>query len=101
MEKKIDKKEYVLVYKPDHKYGKTKKGWILEHRMVVENFIEKRLRKGWCIHHVDENKQNNNVENLMIFKSHKAHSSFHNRVRQFGMTNPIKREIENRWEKFK
>lgn len=99
--KKTDKKGYVLIYKPDHKYSKPKKGWISEHRAVVEDFIERRLRKGWCIHHIDEDKQNNKIENLMIFRSHKAHSAFHNKVRQFGFTNPIKRQIGNKWEKFK
>ena len=99
IEKKI-KGGYVFIYKPDHKYSKTKQGWIFEHRSVVEDFLKRGL-KGECIHHIDENKQNNKIENLMLFKSNKEHSSFHTKIRQFGMTNPIKRQIENRWENIK
>ena len=98
MQKKIDKKGYVLILKPDHKYSKTKNGWIPKHRAVTEDFIKRRLKKGECVHHIDFNKQNNKISNLMIFKSHKAHSSFHNRIRQFGLTNPIKRQIRDRWK---
>jgi len=97
---KIDKKGYFLIYKPDHKYSETKNGWIYNHREVVENFIKRKLKKGECIHHIDEDKTNNKIENLMLFKSHKEHSSFHNKVRQFGMTNPVLRQIENRWKEY-
>ena len=98
MKKKIDKKGYVLIHKPDHKYSKPKRGWIQEHRAVVEDFIKRRLKKGECVHHIDENKQNNKIDNLMIFKSHSKHSKFHTKVRQFGMTNPVLRQIKNRWK---
>ncbi len=97
-EKKIDKKGYVFIYKLDHKYSKTKRGWIPEHRAVVEDFIKRRLKKGECVHHLDENKENNKIENLMLFKSHREHAKFHVRVKQFGFTNPILREIKNRWK---
>ena len=96
--RRIDKKGYVKVLRNDHKYSKTKKGWIFEHRAIVENFIKRALVRGECIHHIDQNKQNNDINNLMIFRNHKEHSAFHNKVRQFGMTNPVKRQIENRWK---
>ena len=95
---KIDKKGYVLIYKPDHKYSKKKKGWIYEHRSIVEDFLNRRLKKGECIHHIDKNKQNNKIENLMLFKSHSEHSSFHNDIRQFGFTNPTLKKIKERWK---
>jgi hypothetical protein len=96
--RKVDKKGYVLIYAPNHKYSKPKKGWIHEHRVIVENFIKRRLKENECIHHIDLNKSNNKLENLMLFKSHAKHSSFHNKIKQFGMTNPILREIRNRWK---
>jgi len=99
MKKKLDKKGYVLIYKPNHKYSKTKKGWIYEHRAVVEDYLKRRLKKGECVHHLDEDKQNNKINNLMIFKSHKEHSKFHIKIKQFGFTNPVLMEIKNRWKK--
>ena len=101
MEKKKIKGGYVLVYKPDHKYSKTKKGWIFEHRAVVEDFIKKGLKSGECVHHLSKNKKNNKIENLMLFEDYQKHSSFHNKVKQFGLTNPILRQIENRWKNLK
>lgn len=92
------KQGYIMVYKPNHKYSETKNGWIFEHRSVVEDFIKRRL-DGCCVHHIDENKENNKIENLMIFDNVGEHSKFHTKINQFGMTNPIKRQIENRWKK--
>ena len=96
-ERKI-RKGYVWIYKPNHKYSQTKKGWIFEHRAVVEDFIKRSLKSGECVHHINKKKKDNKIKNLMIFKNNSEHSKFHNKVRQFGMTNPIKREIENRWK---
>ena len=101
IKKKKIKAGYVLIYKPDHKYSQTKKGWIFEHRAVVEDFLKRRLKFGECIHHISKNKKNNKIENLMVFKSYKEHSSFHNKVKQFGFTNPVLRQIKNRWKKIK
>jgi len=95
---KLDKKGYILIKEPNHKYSTPKKGWIKEHRAVTENFIKRCLKKGECVHHIDLDKTNNKIENLMVFKSHKKHSSFHNKLTQFGMTNPILRQIKDRWE---
>jgi len=92
---------YVLIYKLAHKYSKTKKGWIYEHRAVVEDFIERKLKKRECIHHLNNRKKDNRIENLMLFKNHKEHAKFHAKIKQFGMTNPIKRQIQNRWKEFK
>jgi len=97
MQKKIVK-GYVYLYVPDHKYSKGKKGWLQEHRIVVENFLKRRLKEGECVHHLDENKKNNKIENLMIFKSHSEHSKFHTKIKQFGFTTPILRQIKNRWD---
>jgi hypothetical protein len=99
--KKKDKNGYVLVYLPNYTISKTKKGWILEHRAVVETFLNRSLKVGECIHHIDFNRHNNKIDNLMLFKSHKEHASFHNKLKQFGITNPIKKQINERWKNAK
>ena len=76
-------------------------GWILEHRHIVEQFTKRKLDKQEVIHHLNENRVDNKIENLMVFKSNSAHQSFHNKIRQFGMTTPITRQIDNRWNEFK
>ena len=45
------------------------------HRVVLENKIGRLLVKGECVHHLDENKNNNHPDNLSIMtvKSHSRH----------------------------
>jgi hypothetical protein len=75
-------------------------GYILQHRKIVQDFIKRPLLKTEIIHHIDENKTNNNINNLMIFKNPNAHKSFHNKIKQFGFTTPIKRQIDERWKNY-
>lgn len=74
--------------------------WLFEHTLVTEAFIGRTLEKGETIHHLDFNKKNNSISNLMVFPSQKEHASFHNKLRQFGWTNPLKLQVENRWKEF-
>lgn len=89
---------YIRVYKPKHKYSQTRKGWILQHREVVENFLKRSLGGGECVHHIDFDKSNNDIKNLMLFKDNSKHQSFHRKLQQFGLTNNLRKQIENRWK---
>lgn len=66
---------YRMVYFPDHPSSYTSgnwKGWIYEHRKVMEDSLGRTLLKGEIVHHKDENKLNNNISNLevMMLKDH-------------------------------
>ena len=74
--------------------------WILEHKFNVEQFIGRKLVDFEVIHHIDENKQNNRISNLFLFKSQKEHQKFHNKVSHFGWTNNRCKEVANRWDKY-
>lgn len=74
--------------------------WVQEHRSVIESFIGRKLTHEETVHHLNGIRTDNRIENLMIFPSQKEHKSFENKVRQFGMTNPIKRQIEERWKEY-
>lgn len=97
---KLDDKGYALIYIPEYSNSKNS-GWILCHRYLVEMKIGRELKKEEVIHHLDGNKQNNLIGNLMLFNSQKEHSSFHNKIRQFGYTQNIQKQIKERWKKFK
>lgn len=58
----INKRGYVLVYAPDHPASR-KRGWVLEHRMVWHD-ANGPIPKGHVIHHINEDKQDNRIDNL-------------------------------------
>jgi len=53
--------------------GKEK---IYEHRYVMEQHIGRKLKKGEEVHHIDGNKMNNSIENLMLLTIDE-HKKFH------------------------
>ena len=85
-QRRLDDKGYVSI--------KTENGWIREHIFIVQESIKRELTKDEVVHHIDGNKQNNDIENLVIFPNQKEHSHFHRQVRQHGMTNPRIRQIQ-------
>lgn len=87
---------YILVYAPTHPFC-NKDGYVAEHRLTAELLLGRFLLKQEVIHHIDFNKTNNDIRNLMLFPSNKEHMSFHRKMQQFGMTRPIQRQINQRW----
>lgn len=47
-----------------------------EHQLVMENFLGRELRKNEVVHHIDGNKQNNNINNLALMDI-TAHARMH------------------------
>ncbi len=88
---------YIMIKVSEHPFSNTQ-GYIQEHRLKVEAKIGRYLTKEEKIHHLDENRINNNINNLMLFKNDSEHQKFHNKIKQFGFTNPILKQIEKRWE---
>ena len=84
--KRIDEKGYVFV--------NVNGRWIREHIFVVETFLNRSLKEEECIHHIDFNKYNNDISNLCLM-TNKEHSHWHRQYKQFGMTRPLRRFIEN------
>ena len=65
----IDKKGYRILYKS----GKH----VREHRFLMEEHLNKKLDKLADVHHVNGNKLDNRIENLIIL-SHSEHTRYHN-----------------------
>lgn len=53
-------------YKEDLIKNKAYKGYRKEHILVMENFLGRKLTKDEQVHHIDGNKLNNNLNNLII-----------------------------------
>ena len=71
---------------------------ISEHRLIMEKKIGRPLTKKEVVHHLNGDKKNNKIHNLMLFPNQKAHASFHSKITQFGYTNPMKKMIRERWD---
>lgn len=63
---------YWYIYSPDHP-NRTKQNRVAEHRLVMEKKIERYLTRKEVVHHLDGNTQNNDPENLMLFRSNAEH----------------------------
>jgi hypothetical protein len=46
---------------------RTERGWLLEHRYVMENFLGRSLMRGESVHHRDGDRLNNELSNLELW----------------------------------
>lgn len=67
---------YKLIINHEHPY-KDKCGYIREHRLIMEKYLGRYLEREEVVHHKDENKLNNNIENLQLFKNQGEHRKAH------------------------
>lgn len=70
---------YIEVMMPEHPYVRSN-GTVLEHRLMAEKKLGRILKREEVVHHIDENRHNNDLDNLMVFKTSADHSAFHKGV---------------------
>lgn len=60
------------------------KAYQKEHKVVIEKLIERPLKKGEVIHHINGNKLDNQIENLQLCLSDSKHRDAHNSLEKIG-----------------
>lgn len=63
---------YIRVWEPDHPNA-FRNGWVLEHRLVMEQVLGRLLATGEHVHHINGQKWDNRPENLAVL-GHSEHS---------------------------
>ena len=59
----LDGNGYVKVYMPEHHLASKTTGYVLEHRLVMEEILGRRLNKWEQVHHKNGNRKDNRPEN--------------------------------------
>jgi transposase len=58
---------YIYIYAPEHPNA-TNNGCVMEHRLVMEEILGRYLESDEIVHHVDGNKSNNDLGNLVVMR---------------------------------
>jgi len=67
---------YIAIYKPEHPFS-NKAGYVMEHRLVMEEKIRRYLNPEEQVHHINGVTSDNRIENLMLFANNGEHQKHH------------------------
>lgn len=64
----------------NHGFGNRKDKFVLQHRLIAELKIGRKLLKGELVHHVDNNRTNNQPDNLYVCPNISTHRKIHSNL---------------------
>jgi len=76
-----DCRGYIKIYKPNHPNALNGR-YVMEHRLVMEEFLGRYLLSKEVIHHINEIRDDNKIENLMLFTNCGEHHKYHNLMKE-------------------
>jgi hypothetical protein len=67
---------YRYLHSPNHPH-RNKDGCVFEHRLVMEKKLRRFLSPQERIHHINQIRTDNRIQNLKLFKNDSEHTKFH------------------------
>lgn len=67
---------YIWIYTPNHPFADNK-GYVLQHRLVMEKYIKRFLLPTEIVHHINEIRDDNGIENLQLLQDRGEHNTIH------------------------
>jgi len=77
---RVDREGYWYKCVPDHQNA-SKQGYVAEHHLIMEAHIGRVLKYGEVVHHKNEDRKDNRIENLELMTD-SAHKSLHAKSRK-------------------
>jgi hypothetical protein len=89
---RIDRNGYWYVSNPTHP-GANRQGHVPEHHLVVEQETGALIQNGFVVHHIDEDKKNNDIDNLQVMTK-SEHRALHMRLaHERGLVNTSRQRV--------